>query len=721
MNGAMAAVEPGWRAPKNHKEELVRDLPEGVKKRVLRRLGGLESGELAQLYGTCCTEDKCMGDTAAFMVEQWPRFTEEGVGVCASFFKDRFLKRVSNLPGIPLERSHPPHLDEIAVLKGIGEWYRDNGYMVEEGETFEGALPYLFIHDTNECNNGIRARILLDLIDNKSVTLFNHWKEQPDNRLLEVYQHAQRNKKHGDLVILQPLIFVNVARIHQRDCNDDDYLTAFKSYIKELMRFEDSLFTLYQYLNGLPLSEVAKILRGLTGEVPAKALETEKGMLLPYIPGSELPLELLRKLATFGLDDPVVVSPDYLILTENISTWEALDCQMPQLSPACLNPVYHEQFFPHNLVGQRITRRVKSLSQYGHVYKETINSILKVLHVEYDAWCASLPTPEHLTVECFWQLLAFLEREPQYGGLFGELLVQVHGMYLSDYESAESASTELAELIRETVEDSDPERRHQRLCKVASSTVGKQVFSMHSYFSERFELARVQFVEGMFIALKGRFPTLMTLSRDILRVPATLKVPGDLYDLQIDVVAGRLRVFLGAEIAAVVVEELKGSTSEQLLNLYESNEILYCIFKQPQLRKLFNFDNPVEEAGFIVILSEIYHRVFSGPTSIFGLTLRLASTESKAGAWCEVHRSLSDVLLGLEGGQNFEGSIECWLRLERDLYRKLGHDQRIGIVPFLLKSQADVNALDTSVDSDQFSMFAELLNAMAGGDLERVI
>ena len=571
---------------------------------------------------------------------------------------------------------------------------------LEDAGAVEATLLRATLSDGNARTGTFRAKMLLRLVHREhSPVLLDYWERQPADKWLVVYRSASRGGKYVGLLILQPFIFVDVDYLQRRNYENSDYPAVFYDYISSLGDLAKSLPHLFEYLYELPTSKIAKILRGLTG--------TENGMQLQHILDSELP----RKMAALRISDSIGCS-DYVILDENLSTWESLDRQILQLDPDCLGCICNDALFPPELVVQHLMKRAEGFNRCVEAYR---NILEKVLKVDYRSWLELSPKPtEHFTVECFWKLLVFLEREPQYGGFFGYLIVRAYAKHEWGLESAEQALKGLANLVWAVVEDPESGSRHQKLCSAAELVIEEYISLKLTRSDKQFRSALSQFVDGMFAALDGRFPTLDTLLRDVLRVPATLVA---LSDLQVDVVAEKLEIFLGVELDASMMDQLKGYTSEQLSNLYETHNIVSYIFKQPGLREMLQPDCPFRGACLIIRLSRVYEELSPACQSVLGSILELTSAELKAGAWPADYSTLSETLwralFRLRSEQDFTDLNEFWQWLEQVVYQELTHDQRIELIMHLTQGLKDIHALDLDLDSGRFGTFNELLSAMA--------
>ena len=558
-----------------YRTALVQGLQGEIRKDVLDRLGALSHEVVKRVYTVCCNEnDRCMAGSVAFLVREHKRFTYEGVGTFALYPKHYFLDRVKRLKDVPMDLSHPEHLDEAALVKGLGRWYEDIGYEIKDVRAFRRAVEYALLYDERPCTERARARILLRLAGREnSQVLSEYWQRQPASRQRIVYRNAVSRRVYWDLSILQPTIF-NMDCITDSGCTEADYKTAFRVYAASAvlpvgLKFipEDSLF-----------HKVAKVLRKMTGRAAVENLGTDKWKLLPFLP-LELPKEVALKMATLGSDTPLGHA-DYAILdAADLKTWRVLDHQLcVLLGQEAVEFVQGYPSFPHAYMAGYIGPYA-TLTHYVEQYWVAIIDILqRLLRIEVREWF-QLGLPKYLGVDTLWRLFAFLEKNPQYGGLFGALIVWSVGDRKGCIDELEPAGLEV--LVSNIICDTDEGRRHKRLNSIAAHLVEKELERKeHPYFEDRYKLFREQCRSILSTIFKRSVYVRPSLEEYILSIPAEVGGQDGLHDLQVALVIrnyGQCRSDLWA------VGEMSGYSTEQLRNIYMSEHDTEVRFRALQI------------------------------------------------------------------------------------------------------------------------------------------
>ena len=704
------------------KDELVQGLlDDNVRKDVLDKLDCLPREQIDTLRAACRSDDgKCDANAVAFLVRECGGFTHEDVGTFAQYLDSYFLDRIKKLKDVPLDRSHPECLDREAVLKGIALWYEEVGYEIKDGETLKVALAYAFFSDERPCTEKSRAGILLEAANRReSKVLSEYWVEQPASRQLDVYRNGLRDPIYGVLPILQPVIFDRTC-VRNGGCTEEDYMSAFKSYVTSVIHPDKLEF----FLEGSLFSELVEVLCRMTGRAAVENLGLDKWALLPFLPaGLELPKELVLKMATFGSDTPMGHA-DYVILDPKVKeTWEVLENQLwVQLGPKYTKFVKSYRYFPHERVARYIPEQYRTLIEYTGVYEAAATDIRqRLLRIKSKlswTWIES-NLAELFSVDTFWQLLSFLEDNLPYGGLFGAMILRNASARMGPGD--ELGPGGWRGLIQEAITDPDKESCREKLDSITAHFIKISLGGDHPYSEDRFKLVREQFSRDLSAIFENSVRVVASFDEYILRIPAEADKPDGLHDLQVALVAKRaLNGYDGPEEDLQILERtMRKYNTGQLENIYKSGFEVYPLFKHSQLREfepdLFQFKQPVGRKQVFALLSKIYQQAHPGRKSIFGLILDALGQELESERhFFSVSRLISGALGTLPRDQDFlSDSDGLWLELERGIYADLCVDTIVYLTRRLgPKLTTEPLKIDEAIDTKLYRTFDELLEGM---------
>ena len=674
-------------------EALTQDLPEehAVRKNVVSRLRNLPSEQVRQLHVVCCAKSgECKADAAAFLVMEYENFDprrskslnakarvdgkvqdEFTVDTFATYLGSHFLDYVKKLGDIPLDLTHPEELDEGAVLKGIGQWYRDAGYKIDSGDALKEALVYIAFSDDRPDTAAARARILLRLVGAEdSPVLLDYWKRQPASRQLMVYLHASRDKKYGDLAILQPIIF-NMDCIRNGSCFGGDYVAAFGEYAASVALPVDSLRFIPKRLGDSLFPKVAKVLRNMTRKITMENLRaSEKDVLQYFTEERGLSKELAFNVLISG-PNVLSVNPKYVILNPEMEeTWEVLDNQMVRLSLNCVDFVEAYGHFPHHFMAKYIPRQYESLSEYVMLYAAGVDEILEnVLRVKDRAVLKTFQTGT------IWKVINFLENHVDYRSLFGWMFMQNADQPDTDLYGA--APKGVGALMLNITDYPDKETYYPALCEIVARFVRGPVGSRHLLFEDQFKPALEQIQNAPFRLFDKGTPTWDSLNQCIFGVPAETGTPGGLHDLQVALVVGKACRYyqlqaLDADLKALE-KMLREYSTAQLENIHSSKGSVHLLFRHSRLRELapdlFKFDCRVDTTQIFALLLRIYRRTHSDSPA-FDFILKTLSRETEA-EWpfSIFSQRISVALWELPPAEDLLGnSGRYWEGVERKIY-----------------------------------------------------
>ena len=700
------------------KDELVQGLlDDNVRKDVLDKLDCLPREQIDTLRAACRSDDgKCDANAVAFLVRECGGFTHEDVGTFAQYLDSYFLDRIKKLKDVPLDRSHPECLDREAVLKGIALWYEEVGYEIKDGETLKVALAYAFFSDERPCTEKSRAGILLEAANRReSKVLSEYWVEQPASRQLDVYRNGLRDPIYGVLPILQPVIFDRTC-VRNGGCTEEDYMSAFKSYVTSVIHPDKLEF----FLEGSLFSELVEVLCRMTGRAAVENLGLDKWALLPFLPaGLELPKELVLKMATFGSDTPMGHA-DYVILDPKVKeTWEVLENQLwVQLGPKYTKFVKSYRYFPHERVARYIPEQYRTLIEYTGVYEAAATDIRqRLLRIKSKlswTWIES-NLAELFSVDTFWQLLSFLEDNLPYGGLFGAMILRNASARMGPGD--ELGPGGWRGLIQEAITDPDKESCREKLDSITAHFIKISLGGDHPYSEDRFKLVREQFSRDLSAIFENSVRVVASFDEYILRIPAEADKPDGLHDLQVALVAKKVcdcHKSHALDADSVALEKvMKGYSTEQLENIYKSDESVYAFFGHPQSHEFvpgfFKFARPAGEAWIFGMLSAIYRQ----KGSVFGTILKNVDpklgTEKLARAFGQATRKA--LWLSLHNRDILNDPDRCWLELERLVYADCG-DYQDELVMLLGPNTAPKALARERINPRLYGTFEELQQGM---------
>ena len=704
---------PERRLPR-YLEELVRGLKSDiVKNDLLDKLKALPHEEVERLHNVCCKGDGgCDVNAAAFLVRERGRFTQDDVGTFAVFFKSRFLDYIKKLENVPLDLSHPEHLDEAALLNGIGKWYGKAEYKVSDDKALKEAISYVIFSDESDGGRRDSAKILLRLVGRGgSKVLFDYWMEQPASRQLAVYINFLRDGKYGDLAILQPVIF-NMKCIQSGDCTEEDYVKAFKIHAV----FVNFNTCLKVFPLDVLFPEIVEILRKMTGRVPMSKEEALAAFSRDLGVESDLSRqgELVYQAATGSPYYPTDFA-DYVILDLNVhETWVALDHQIVQQSSDCTKFVGSYPYFPHERMAKYITAPYGTLGEYARLYCGAIEKVMMDVF-RMDGTAASLNGSTQritLSADNFWKLVDFLGANAEYRSFFAWMVTQAG--YKLNTTQDRGALRGMEELIVDLVNFPDKMRR-AAICGAAMLLIERDAGPDHPLFKDKFKLIRERIHrDDPFKLFDNELPIWASLSKYIFSVSTAAGAHDGFHDLQMAMVVWKLRgkgLHLKDEALHKV---LGGYSSTQLENIYESAaSTCRVVFRQPQLRKLLAFDSPVKETDLFSALQQLHRQAFSGRETAFGLILKyLIDGSDDEDLFTDVSKLVGEALRALPGNQDFsKESSECWSALEQYLYKSLKSfvvsklAEKLG--PELIKSNLGMAGLPVQ----NYKTFGELLAA----------
>ena len=676
-------------------EELVRGLKnDTVKNDVSDQLKALPHEEVERLHAVCCRGNSgCDVNAAAFLVRERARFTRDDVGTFAVFLKSRFLDLIKDLSDIPLDLSHPEHLDEAALLKGLGKWYEDVQYEIKNDEALKEAVSYGILSDESEGSKGSRAKILLRLVGReRSKVLLDYWIQQPASRQLAVYINALRGKTYGDLAIIQPIIF-DMTCVRNGNCTKESYERTLEFHVRSI-DFPDGLIVFsgrHRYC--LCFSKVTEALRRMTERTILESLVLGEADLVQLLVREwELPAELASQVmahssdASLGHRDGVILDP------KKIETWKVLDRQLWEMVGPELfileSKAYY--YFPPARITKYLVKRGVSPADYVEQYKTVVVDILqRLLRLNTWQWSrVESKLQEYLKLNTFWQLLAFLEASPQYGGLFGATILWHFESWREGVGGPKPKDLEA--LVQGIINDPVTESRQEKLDALAEQIVAQEIQRSHIYFEDRYKLAREQCRNGLSTIFKESHFASSSFEEHVLSIPAEAGEPGGLYDLQVALVAGSAHSQYaphGSDADLLKMLELMGKYStKQLENIYRSDREIYPFFKHSQFcefdPQLFEFNRPVDKSQAFTLLSKIYQQAHPGRKSIFGLLLDDLGRSSESEQQEPVYFwTVSPQIQRISRNRDFLGNSDgCWQELERSVYTDRSHSERLDAV-----------------------------------------
>ena len=739
--GSCIRGEEDANASRGYRNILVEGLPGAAKERVLGKLESLDAKQLKTLHKIFCAEEMRTADGAgavdamAVLMEQGHKlkretgkWKEDEVDVIATEASGRFMEHVRTLESVSGEQGSPPaYPDRAACLRGLGLWYSDNGHPVdyESSELFKEAIPYVLLSDDNDLNKELRATLLLSRTGrSQSAVLREYWREQPAIRQLRVYRNTLRDEL-GDLAILQPIVF-DMRCTKARSCKEKDYLEELVIYSESLIAPDPPLTFIPEDSAESLFPDFVEVLRKMTGRAAVENLGLDKWKLLPFLQaGSELAMELVAKVATFGFD--TLGHPDYVILDPEVEeTWEVLESQVcALLGSKCVAFVESRPYFPHDRIAGYITGQYATLTQYVQQYETAITEILqRLLRMDFFSWIMAMPESgllEDLEVDTLWKLFAFLEGNRQYGGLFGALIVWGAGEQTNSIRELEPAGLDV--LFQEIISDPDKERRHERLNSITEHLIAEDLEGGHPYFQSRFALVRERCRGDLSTIFKNSTDVWRSLEEHILSIPAEANETDGFYDLQVALVVKRMRDFYEPDVSDADVEAfekmMREYSTRQLAKIYESDCEVYLLFKHSQLRAfapdVFKFEQSVDETGIFVLLSKAYRHAHSDRESIFGLILDSLGQGSRFTEPFQMfYRPISDALWTLSYDQDLLGDPDgFWLEVEKRVYADCDREDQLDLVMQLGPKLTTAPLLaEDGNDYTPYETFGELMTDM---------
>ena len=712
-----------------YEERLVRGMQdETVEKDVLSRLGALSPYQVGTLHAVCCSEDDgCMSGLVAFLVREHERFACEDVGTLALYLKYYFLEHIKELGGVPLDRSHPEHLEETAVLRGLALWYENVGYVVTSGESLKEALSYVFFADERPETEKVRAGILLELVNRReSKTLSRYWEKQSAARQLEVYRNALADKKHGLLPILQPIIFYMDCTV-EGGYAEEDYIAAFRDYAKSVVFPDTALQFFPEHLQSSLFPKVAEALSAMTGRAVMRGLEKNRQNVSPTLaknlePFKELALGVVARECNANTQAGY---PDYAILDAGeTDTWKIFDAQLRMhLGPSYIEFVEDYRFFPHERMAKYIVRQYGTLREYVRMYEAAVQEIRKRIFQDdaKDVLLRKSDPAYGLDLDTLWQAIDFLEDNPVHGGPLRWIILRNGERPGTTLDGM--APDGVGMLVKNIIEYPNSEARRATLCKLATKIIEKLVGSKHPLFEGEFELIREQIQSDPFGLFNGRSPTRESLDMHILGLSAVTGVSDDLHGLQVAIVVGRARDHYKLRMSATDLRVMEGvirrGSTEQLGNIYKSNYRAYPLFRLFQWLEpdtdFFEFDRPVDDGQIFALLSRIYRHTYPDRKSVFGLLLDSLSrglvSECPFPKIREVIPTMIPIFLH---DRNVPGDLdEFWREFERVVYGKCDAKERAGLVSsFGPELAAGTLATQDETGVSRYGAFEELLDGM---------
>ena len=551
------------------------------------------------------------------------------VGTFALYLKSYFLDHVQKLKDVSLDLSHSEHLDGAALLEGLGHWYKNAGYEIDF-RTLNGTLVYVIFLGESPQTKKFRVTELLALVDRRnSLALLDYWMGQPNERLWSVYFNAVDNGVYWDLAILQPIVF-DMYCIESYECTEEDYEEAFKDYVESMVFPAGLVFFNKKYRSDLIFPKVAEVLWKMTERTAMEDLgPDEKNALRYFTEERGLPAELAFQVMPY-LPNTALGHVDNVILDAGKETWMALDHQLWVLmGPDCVESMKsYTHFLPLARISQHLRERGASPPQSMKQYKAAVTGILSGrLRMNRNDWPFAEPRlRECLGVEVFWRLLAFLEDNSQYGGLFGYMI-----QWIDDPRKTkrikELVSARFRMLIQDTMDDPDHEGRYEKLNPIAARIVANELGKEHLYFGDRFAQVRERCRRVLHSVFEYPYDVRRSLEEYILSLPTEAGESSDLYDLQVALVVKTVYNFYDeSEEDLQVLEATMGKYSNrQLGNIYKSDYEVYYFFRHSQLREFdpdfFTFERPVDGAQTFALLSRIYQQAHPDRVTIFGLGL----------------------------------------------------------------------------------------------------